>query len=367
MNQYERKDELNNKSYSAPEGSMYGRFIKYTQLGKLCTLEFPKKPKEVNVFIDYTQFLYNLYRFNSISDPIGVLTTMINMCLHYRHFFNKADIKSNIFIIYSRNSSVNNYKYISNYNSKYINLVNDNNQVHEIVEHNIELLKTLVPYFPGVYMKIGTVEPTVIAYDLIDKFTRKGLDIPSIFITASDYSFQLPAVLKNTVMMYKRSRKENNVFEDTSFSVNNNNALYAYILKTKNKNLSVDNFSKLNQSWVSPFMILTGLQCRNVKSLFSYSKALEILNYIKDGYKIITPDSMYEAIVDTSNNKLVVPKEELVSRYYAIDIDFQLKLYREMPESVETSWLKDLEDPVTLNDIVNTYFQGKNLIDLGLL
>lgn len=52
MNQYERKDEMINSTYSTAEAVMYGRFIKYTQLGKLCTLEFPKPPKEVNVFID---------------------------------------------------------------------------------------------------------------------------------------------------------------------------------------------------------------------------------------------------------------------------------------------------------------------------
>ena len=369
MNRFERKDELSNKTYSAAEGSMYGRFIKYTQLDKLCTIEFNRKPLEVNVFIDMTQFLYHLYRFNSVTDPIGILTTMINMPLHYRNYFNRLGIKSNIFIIYSSNASINNYRYVPMYNNKYKGLAESNREVHTIVTHNIELLKTLVPYFPGIYLKIGTVEPTVIAYDIIDKFTRKGLDLPSIFITASDYAFQLPAVLRNVVMMYKRSRKEEDKgYVDTSFSVNNSNALFAYILKTKNKNLSVEKYTNLNQSWVSPFMILTGLQCRDIKSLFSYGKALEILQYINASYQVITPESMYNAIVDTNKDKaFLFPKEELELRYCAIDIDFQLKLYREMPESLETSWLKDLEDPVALNDIINTYFQGKNLIDLGML
>ena len=351
---------------SISEAKLYGRFIKYIQLNKLCSLEFPNPITEVNVFIDFSQLIMPLYKFNDIIDPFGVLATMVNMPLHYRNFFKKCGIKSNIFVIYSSNDSSNSYRFISGYNNKNISLINSS-PIKSVIDHNIELMKTLFPYIPGVYLKLGTVEPTVIAADLIDKFTRNGLDIPSIFITCSEYSFQLPTILPNTKVFFKKStvNKELSVLEDTSFSFNYNNALFAYILRTKKKDTTNNDTFDIPQSWVSPFMILTGLQCRDVKGLFNYSQAIKILSYIKNTQMVVTPESIYNAIVDTAKKNVFITKEEIASRYCAIDIAYQLKLYRELPESIESSFLKDLNDPQALYDIVNTYFGTTNPIDLS--
>jgi hypothetical protein len=359
-------DTLN---YHRSEAALYGRYIKYTRFSEIIDYELGDQTfNDINIFIDMTQMLTCIYRFDSISDPLGLLATMINLPLHYRNFFNRINVRSNIFVIYSTNDSVNNYRFLASYDHKHKMLRENNAAVADTIDHNIELMSTICPYLPGIYMKRGTVEPTVIAYDLIDKFTRKGITAPNLFITATDYAFQLPAILSNVVMIYKSTEKNGDTIMDSSFSVNSKNALYSYIVKSKNKDLTERYREKpLTQSWVSPFMVLAGLSCRTIKSLCSYPQTLAILQHINENYGVMTPDALYDAMMDLAKKPILLPRDEIHSRYCAIDLDYQLKLYREMPESVEFSFLSDLNDPQALYQIVSTYFNGANTIDLGKL
>ena len=329
----------------------------------------PTTPKEINLYIDLTQTLMPIYRFDDISNPLGLLATMLNLPLHYRNFFNRSGVKSNIFLIYSSNDSVNNYRFLGEYDNKHKLLIENNKAVKEIIDHNIELMSTICPYMPGIYLKKGTVEPTVIAYDLIDKFVRKGLDVPSLLITSTDYAFQLPSVLKNVWLVYKRMEKdkEQELSIDKSFIVDQPNALAFYILKSKNVDIREREYKIPAQSWVSPFMVLAGLACRSIKSLCTFRQALDVLNHIHDSYGVMTPDSLYDAFADVINKGTMYTKEDIYQRYCAVDIDYQLKLYREMPESLEVAFLKDLNDPQALYDVVNLYFKGANTVNIGML
>lgn len=365
---FEEDSIIGDSLFHKSELSLYGRLIKYERFNYLLKLAMGNiQYPVINVFIDFHQMLYPLYRYNMINNPMGLLASMINLILHYRHFFNKQNIASNIFVIFSTNNSINNSKYISSYNSSYIMKREINQNVKDIVDHNIELMKTLVPYFPGIYLKLSTIEPSVVIYDLINKISKKNTS-PCIVLSSSDYAYQLPAVLKNTYLIYKKAMvSKSNVMEDISFVVTHDNALLTYISKIKNQQVSVDDLQNsilLNQNWISPFMILTGLQCRNVKGLLNYKKALEILKFIKRNFDVITPESIYEVIIDLNYIKKL-NKQEIMDRYYALDLDYQLKLYRALPESMEVSWLQDLYDPQTLYDIVNMYFKGQNKIDLS--
>lgn len=362
MTNYKLQDALIDElGFYLSEATLYSKLIKYVRLNEVLR-ENPilYNPQEFNIFIDMTQLLLPLYKFDHISNPMGLLATMLNIPLHYRHFFNKLKIRSNIFLIYSSNNSANAYKFLPYYDHKHKLLIESNKAVESIITHNIELMTTIVPYFPGIYLKIGTVEPTVIAYDLIDKFTRGGrLRSVNLFISSSDYAYQLPAVLKNVLLIYKRSvMGKENKSEDVSFGVTTNNALTTYIsMKAKQPKLE----DSVNQSWIGPLFILNGLSCRDIKSLFSYTQSLKIFKEITDSYNLITPESMYENIQTKNKN---ITKEELYARYYAIDIDYQLGLYRQLGESIESDFLKDIEDPKALYEINNTYFKESNAIDI---
>ena len=191
------------------------------------------------------------------------------------------------------------------------------------------------------------------------------IQVPHIFITSTDYAFQLPSIMGNVLLLYKASERFDDKMVDASFAVVHDNALYAYIRKTKNKELKASHQDvPLNQSWVSAFMVLAGLPCRNVKSLCSYMQAITILKYIESNYNVITPDSLYNALVDLAKKPILTPREDIHNRFNAIDLDYQLKMYREMPESLETSFLVDLDDPQALHDINNKFFQGANQVEL---
>lgn len=316
-----------------------------------------------------TQMVMPMYHFDNISDPMGLLATMINLPLHYRNFFNRSGVKSNIFLIYSTNDSVINYRFLGSYDLKHRILKENNPAVKNIIEHNVELMATICPYLPGIYLKRGTVEPTVIACHLIDTFVRKGIDIPTLFITSTDYAFQLPAVLKNVLLVYKRMEKdkENESNEDKSFIVDHANALSFYILKSKNVDIMDRGFRLPNYPWVSPFLVLAGLPCRSIKSICTFRQALDVLNHIQDNYGVMTPEVLYNAYQDKVAKASLYPREELYQRYYAVDLEYQLKMYREIPESLEYSFLNDLNDTQALYDIINLYFKGSNTVNIGML
>jgi hypothetical protein len=114
-------------------------------------------------------------------------------------------------------------------------------------------------------------------------------------------------------------------------------------------------------------MVLAGLACRNIKALCSYREAINILKYIEANYSVVTPDSLYDAMVDTAKKPVLLQREEIHNRFYCIDLDYQLKLYREMPESLEFSFIQDLNNPQALYDINNKFFQRANTVEFWKL
>lgn len=343
---------------------IYGRFVKYKVLDEILGAFMPSLPKEINLFIDMTTVVLKLYNFDNIANPLGILSCLVNLPLHYRHYFNRLNIKSNIFLIYSSNDSANNYKFVSGYNSKERIIKECNATIHNMVLHNIELLSTLTPYFPGIYLKRGTVEPTVIAYDLISKFSKNGqINTINIFISSTDYAYQLPIYAYNTLYIYKKNMiGENNRSEDVSFGITKNNALNAYI-SLNNKQVLTE---PLNQEWISSFMTLNGLSCRDIKVILSYKRAINTLQQIMNSYNVITPESIYTTIQSLYKEKTVT-LEEIYARYCAIDLNYQLNLYRQLPESLESNFLIDVYDQQALYDISNLYFTGINSIDFQKL
>jgi hypothetical protein len=110
-------------------------------------------------------------------------------------------------------------------------------------------------------------------------------------------------------------------------------------------------------------MVLAGLACRNIKAPCSYREAINILKHIEGNYSVVTPDALYNAMVDIAKKPVLLQREEIHSRFYCIDLDYQMKLYREMPESLEFSFLTDLNNPQALYDINNKYFNRANQVD----
>jgi hypothetical protein len=50
--------------------------------------------------------------------------------------------------------------------------------------------------------------------------------------------------------------------------------------------------------------------------------------------------------------------KDFCDKYKAIDIEYQSKLYKKLPEYLENSWIQDMNDPDTLKQINNKYFKS---------
>lgn len=355
----------NDKTYSYNEKVpieyiLYGQYIKYNVLDKLVELEFnDTNTKVINIFIDVYQILLPIYKFFKVENPLSITSCLINMAIHYRHYFYKYGVYTNIFLLYSPTMSSNNTKFCPEYNNKYTNRILNNKYIYDMVNHNLSLMGTIIPYLPDIYFKIGTVETPVMAYDMINKFAVKGFNPPSIFITTSQYAFQLPSIDKNVILFFKKRATGG---EDISYTVNYTNALDKFIAETRKQHVTQ---VPLDQSWLSGFMTLSGIPKRDIKTLFNYRETLKILNHIRSSYNLIKPDVIFEAISNLYNAK-AIQLESIINRYQCIDLNYQLSLYQSLPESQELLYLKQYHDPNELNAINEKYFKA-NPIMLDLL
>ena len=352
------KLEKDGKSFSYEDSVhidyiLYGQFIKYDRLAEIVSSELIgyTQDKIVNVYIDLYQTLLPIYRFYQFENNLSITSCLINMAIHFRNFFRKYGVYSNIFLVYSPTMSVNNTRFCAEYNNRNTNTIMNNKQVYNVVNDNIQLLGTIIPYLPDIYFKIGTVETTVIVSDMISKFAAKGFNPPSIFVTNSQYAFQLPALNDRTHLFFKKKDKEG---RDLSYGVNKNNALDMFIAETRKQH--VTNVG-LNQDWISGFMTLAGLPKRDIKTLMNYKSALKVLHTIREAYNVITPEVIYETVSRLYEGKINISLNEIANRFCCLDLRYQVDRYNLLPESQETTYLRQLQDPDAINQINNEYFK----------
>lgn len=344
------------------ENILYGQFIKYDKLNKLFVDYYKDKqqPKWINIYIDVYQVLLPIFSFYKVIHPYSITSCLANLAIHYKSFFRKAGIDSFVFLLYSPTSgSSTQQRFCSDYNSKNITKMINNQEIYKIVNENLPLLSMLCQYMNNIYFKIGTVETSVMAYDMITKFKNRNIQVPSLFITSSQYAFQLPSKVKDLIMLFKK--KTNTEGIDESYIVNIDTALDSYIAEIKKQR--IEKF-EVNQSWLSGFMTLSGIPKRNLKSLFNYKQSLKILKTIDERFDQATPDSIYNTANQLYPNKNMDSHfyDEIVNRFKCIDLDYQLHLYRTMPESIDTVFLEQVENPEALKRINDEYFSENPIL-----
>lgn len=328
---------------------LYGQFIPYSTLKTI--VDPVLSGNVVNVFIDCYQMMLPIYRFYRIIDPLNITSCIVNMAIHYRNFFKKRNIHSHIFLLYSPTMSPNNSRFCPEYNNKYITRVLNNRDIADIVNNSLGYISTLVSHMPDVYMKIGTVETSVMALDIIDKFDEKGYSPLNFFVTNSQYAFQLPALNEKVILLFKKRNKQG---EDVSYNVTKNDALDKFVAETRNQHVKpVD----LDQSWVSGFMTISGIPKRDISSIINYRESMKVLKHIKNNFDVVEPVVLYNAIDQLFEGKKKITITDIANRFNCIDIKYQLQLYRTLAESSETMYLKQYINLEELYDINDKYFQ----------
>lgn len=347
------KDKHFDKFEAVPAASIiYSKFIRYNQLDLIVSKEFQgSSDRIINIYIDLYSVLFTLFRCESITGIMDISSSIVNMAIHYRNYFKRFGVYTNIFLIYSPTMCINNLKHLPNYNTTRINVMNKNPKVYDAVNNNLGLLGTIVPYLPDIFLKIGTAETSVIAYDIMMKLQSKGVTFPSVFVTSSQYAFQLPSKNHRCVLFFKKRDPQK---EDISYSVDALDCLDYYIKETKNQ---TDVVTYKNSNWMSAYMALAGIPQRNVTSLFNYKKALELLGSLSRSYDAITPETIFEHI----NRKYPdhsIPLQEIIERFECIDLDYQLEEYRTLPESQGLSFLNQMENFDELVHLNDVYFKN---------
>ena len=330
---------------------IYSQFIPYVNLRQiidpvLSTLDKPI----INVYIDLYSMLMPLYGFYNYTNPLSLTACMVNAAIHYRNFLSKYNVYSNIFLIYSPTMSSSNLRFCPDYNSANIEKMLHNSEVRNLIDQNLTLLGTLIPYLPDIYFRIGTVEVSVIMADMMTGFESRGYHTNHLVISSSPIAFQIPSLVPNAYVFCKRRNGDLLV-------VTKDNVLSQALAYTKNQFVDL---SYLNQSWLSGFYTLTGLEKRNIKALASYKTTIRILEKMQFDHELMNPDALVNAYMTNYSGKkkdINTLASQIHNRFKCFDLIQQLLIYNLLPESKEISYLTQLQNLQELLHLNELYFR----------
>jgi len=356
----------NNESASIPvEMFMTRYFIKYTRMDQLIQYAFAgSSATKIDLFID----IYGIYKsifsrhyVTNITDYTVFTSTLINMCGHYRTYFKKLGVQTNIFLVSSYNIPEINSKFVAGYNKIFKEKIN-NKLIYDMVEQNIQLLEIMCPYLPQIYFIKSEFESSVAIYNIIKKEKSYGRDVPSIIISADSYPIQLTTILDDVA--YIRPKKA--MGEDISEIICPKSHFQHQISFWRMICQEKDEFV-LNESTVCissrNYVLLAALNRfpdRGITALVNFTKANKIINSITNGSDItVTPDMLTSA-----DESLItgLPLQLVESRYKALDVLYQDIIYNDSSEPLELSFI-DLEDNNAIQLINDQYF-SLNPIDI---
>lgn len=351
------------------EHAIMGSFVKYERLSKITYETYGgssiASATELNIYIDLYSVLHPIFDEQGIvviNNYTDITSTIINMIGHYRTFFNKMNVKTKFFLVFSYNICDINRKLVAEYNEQFMKKLNVK-KFFKISEDNLKLLNIICPYLPGVYFikSERNYESSVIISHLIDKY---GSNIPNLIISRDLYPIQLCTYHKYT--SYLKPFKNKN--EDLSYMISINEkptfrydfwkfvSEYLHVLMGNFYNISTLNFPLV--------MALNKFAPRSInKAIIRIPEAIKIVyDMVGENEVKILSSQLY------SNDKIMnskIPVSTVESRINALDIMFMRSYYDNDPESSNIK-LIDLDDPVALNSI-NAKFFKNNPINLSLL
>lgn len=195
--------------------------IKYIILDKLLeNIDF-NKDGDISIFINLESLLKQIKntkedKENILLGPrrnLYLISCIFNLIAHYRRYFSKRHINSNIFIYGPEGieKSYLNREYQKDYR-KTITLLEttDTKSIGNMYKNSIGMLKEMLTYVQGVYfITSGVIEPSVIPYIII-----KDLCIESsknLLITRDIYEFQY--IKENFLILKPRMDKSKLIYD----------------------------------------------------------------------------------------------------------------------------------------------------------
>ena len=340
--------------------------VRFAKLGKLFQeVEVKKVINSVNVFINI-EAIYHMFHTSITEDSIvamdkqerkdffaNIVSNTINLAAHYRLFFTKNKVKSNIVFYFNIPSSSNDYYNNSNidgYRSKYVYDYNGNCKyeiINSYLSQAIPMIKSICDYLDGIYFVTSNrIESSLIPHVLVENKCLDG----QINIMVSKDMYDLQYVNKQYLLIYPYKEETRLITSSNLFD----------IVKEKEECKSEEKLP----SYLYPFMMsVSGNKRRNIPKVRGVGFATIYKNIAKLFKKL---DISYDEYVCFEQLALCIkesPGDEsnrnknlVVNNYMSVDLDRQLACIPTIQISDITSQLIDKYDNISLEEVNNKYF-----------
>ena len=317
----------------------------------------------INLFIDVGDILYKLFKAKINFVAESVISSIINLCAHYRNFFReyyKTDTK-----IYLIDSCIDD----DSLNSKFINNYGKSRRLTDTIENSIRvkiigMLKVLIDYLPDVYFMETNYEFGVIVMYIIHNCIPKTDFSPSLILTKDSYNFQLAGLSDTDCSILRPKKYKGN---DVSLFVDKNKSILAYC-----EDIGCPRVHYLNSGMLPILMTMTRVPNRNIKGIYNVPTAIGILEKLINNSIILndyTEDMNWlcKCIEQCRDIKNKINNPQLmVDRFKAISLIYQYRIYINDPVTKNLNTCTNLSDPKGLQELNQTIFKDYPL-DLNVL
>ncbi|MDD3172192.1 MAG: hypothetical protein PHF63_00760 [Herbinix sp.] len=357
--------------------------IKHSKLDELfdkCDEIQLNKNSTVNVFINMENVVNKikhneLYTFNrgNLSDNVQELTSnIINLSAHYRYYFNKRKIKSNVYV-YGQYplipSYIKNRNILENYRIRYYNMYTKDlkySAVTETITNAIPIAKTILQYIEGVYfIEADFMESALIPMVVNSYHQQEGTSQGSynFIVTMDRYEYQY---VNYGYYILRPNPKNNAVILTKNNIVNQIKSDYSIIS-------SELDFSPSNIPIIYSFLGNLPRSILNIKR-FGIKKTLKLLQGAIDN-QIITPNTNHinmimsfiqQSYCDEVKDNFDVT--DLVSQFNRLSLNDKYYIYDQIIDTFDNKSLRELNDyyfpkfPLMLIEI-DTFKNRKNPFD----
>lgn len=348
-------------------------YVKYDILGQLIAQAYNDPnvhSDQLNIFID----LYSIIKpmFNSdnevdyqMTSELELSADILNMCAHYRSFFDRQGVNTKFFLIFGLNCPENNTILSPGYNSKFYSSYVSKRKIRELVEKNMKSLELLCISLPQIYyFNIGNMEVTSYIEYILQKYRFND---KSVYPTMENMVISkdiLPLQLVSSGCTILRPKKSKG--SDNSFIVCHNNFWNCFMGEVRNVRLA--DYYKIDPAIFANILAMTRVPERCMNSIKSVPVVCNyILKGIEMGY-ITQNQDFFQATINKVLEIMGINMNytTLELRWKAISSKFMAQYIIPNDPKLSGCILTDIHDPDSVREIVARYYE-KSPIDLDRL
>lgn len=344
-------------------------YIKFNRLQELTPyMGIDETTSVVDIYIDLYDMLKRLYGSDLYANKsLTIVSSIINLAAHMRAYYKtRHGMWTRIFLIYADELNDNQRQFWPNMGiNDYTNTLNYNT-IHHMVLSQLQLVKILAGYIPDVYFVPKHSCFSVVAFNLITKNYGDYYEPTSIILSKSRYNYQIVGMLGKHKVFQFRPCKFNR--DDMSVLVTPQNAILSYYYKLSPTGTNITKIKEISPELMSILWSLNGCEPRNVSTAVNIKRSINMIHDAIVNYRINNcynsdPDFVYNNLVSVSNS---IDIDTFRYRFQALDLVYQHRIYANSPESLDSTWYINLQDPNTVKELNNKYF-ADNPLDLGNL